>query len=118
MADLDGAAGTSLASDLTADGLDVRSVELDVADVEAVRAVVAAVDAESPLATVVASAGVAFARPLLAVEPDEYDRLMAVNVRGVFFVVQAAPARHVAAPVRAASSRSAPPPVSPRRPAR
>ena len=54
------------------------------------RVVVAAVDAESPLGTVVASAGVAFARPLADVEPDEYDGLMAVNVRGVFFVVQAA----------------------------
>ncbi|HEY3185375.1 MAG TPA: SDR family NAD(P)-dependent oxidoreductase [Gaiellaceae bacterium] len=39
---------------------------------------------------VVCNAGVAFSRPLVEVEPDEYDRLMAVNVRGVFFVVQAA----------------------------
>ncbi len=38
----------------------------------------------------VANAGVAFRRPLVEVEPEEYDRLMAVNVRGVFFVVQAA----------------------------
>jgi NAD(P)-dependent dehydrogenase (short-subunit alcohol dehydrogenase family) len=52
--------------------------------------VVAAADTASPLGTVVASAGVAFARRLEDVEPDEYDRLMAVNVRGVFFVVQAA----------------------------
>jgi NAD(P)-dependent dehydrogenase (short-subunit alcohol dehydrogenase family) len=55
-----------------------------------VRDVVAAVDAETPLGTVVNNAGVAFRRPLVDVEPDEYDRLMAVNVRGVFFVVQAA----------------------------
>jgi NAD(P)-dependent dehydrogenase (short-subunit alcohol dehydrogenase family) len=55
-----------------------------------VRAVVAAADAAHPLETVVASAGIAFARPLADVEPEEYDRLMAVNVRGVFFVVQAA----------------------------
>ena len=54
------------------------------------RAVVAAVDAENPLGTVVANAGVAFARPLAEVEPEEYDGLMAINVRGVFFVVQAA----------------------------
>jgi NAD(P)-dependent dehydrogenase (short-subunit alcohol dehydrogenase family) len=50
----------------------------------------ARVDAESPLATVVANAGVAFRRPLVEVEPEEYDRLMNVNVRGVFFVVQSA----------------------------
>ena len=54
------------------------------------REVVEAVDAETPLGTVVCSAGVAFRRPLVDVEPDEYDRLMAVNVRGVFFVMQAA----------------------------
>jgi 3-oxoacyl-[acyl-carrier protein] reductase len=55
-----------------------------------VREVVAAVDAETPLGTVVNNAGVAFRRPLVEVEPDEYDRLMAVNVRGPFFVMQAA----------------------------
>lgn len=71
-------------------GLPARAIELDVADVAAVREVVAQVDAESPLRTVVCNAGIAFRRPLIEVEPDEYDRLMAVNVRGVFFVVQAA----------------------------
>jgi len=55
-----------------------------------VRETFARVDAESPLATVVANAGIALSRPLVDVEPEEYDRLMAVNVRGVFFVVQAA----------------------------
>ena len=71
-------------------GGSARSVELDVTDVAQVREVVAAVDAETPLGTVVANAGIAFARPLADVEPAEYDALMAVNVRGVFFVVQAA----------------------------
>lgn len=51
---------------------------------------VARVDGETPLATVVANAGVAFRRPFVEVEPEEYDRLMDVNVRGVYFVVQAA----------------------------
>jgi NAD(P)-dependent dehydrogenase (short-subunit alcohol dehydrogenase family) len=67
-----------------------RWVALDVADVASVRECIARVDAESPLATVVANAGVAFRRPLVEVEPEEYDRLMNVNVRGVFFVVQSA----------------------------
>lgn len=90
VADLDGAAATDCAEGLRAEGLAARATELDVTDVERVRAVVAAADAESPLGTVVASAGVAFARPLEEVEPPEYDSLMAVNVRGVFFLVQAA----------------------------
>jgi NAD(P)-dependent dehydrogenase (short-subunit alcohol dehydrogenase family) len=90
VADLDVRAGEELAGALREAGLDARFEELDVTDVGGVRSVVAAADTASPLGTVVASAGVAFARRLEDVEPDEYDRLMAVNVRGVFFVVQAA----------------------------
>ena len=73
-----------------ADGLPARWVELDVTDVEAVREAVARVDAETPLRTVVNNAGIAFRRPIHEVEPAEFDHLMAVNLRGVFFVVQAA----------------------------
>jgi NAD(P)-dependent dehydrogenase (short-subunit alcohol dehydrogenase family) len=90
VADLDARAAQELVGELQDGGLSARFEELDVTDVERVRAVVAAADAAGPLGTVVASAGIAFARPLADVEPDEYDRLMAVNVRGVFFVVQAA----------------------------
>ena len=90
IADVEAAGAERSAQLLARDGHEVRSVALDVTDIDAVRRVIAAVDAESPLRTVVANAGVAFARPLVEVEPAEYDRLMAVNVRGVFFVVQAA----------------------------
>ena len=90
VADIDTAAAATLVEELRVAGLSARSVELDVTDVAQVRDVVAAVDGESPLGTVVANAGVAFARPLAEVEPAEYDGLMAVNVRGVFFVLQAA----------------------------
>jgi NAD(P)-dependent dehydrogenase (short-subunit alcohol dehydrogenase family) len=90
VADVDGDAAASCAEELRGEGCSARSVVIDVTDVGQVRDVVAAIDAESPLGTVVASAGIAFARPLDEVEPEEYDRLMAVNVRGVFFVVQAA----------------------------
>jgi NAD(P)-dependent dehydrogenase (short-subunit alcohol dehydrogenase family) len=99
VADVDAAGADECAARLRADGLAARSVALDVTDVSQVRGVVADVDAVTPLGTVVANAGVAFSRPLADVEPEEYDRLMAVNVRGVFFVVQAAlralaPRRH------------------------
>ena len=90
VADLDAAAAETCAAALRDAGATARAVELDVTDVEQIRRVVAAVDAESPLGTVVANAGVAFARLLVDVEPEQYDGLMAVNVRGVFFVVQAA----------------------------
>jgi NAD(P)-dependent dehydrogenase (short-subunit alcohol dehydrogenase family) len=85
VADIDLAAARATVADVGG-----HAVELDVTDVAAIRDVVRAVDAETPLAAVVASAGTAFRRPLVDVEPDEYDRLMAVNVRGAFFVVQAA----------------------------
>ena len=89
-ADVDEAAAAECVADLARDGLAARYVVLDVTDVARVREVVARVDAETPLATVVANAGVALRRPLVDVEPAEYDRVMDVNVRGVFFVVQAA----------------------------
>ncbi len=79
-----------VAADLDVEGVAGRAVRLDVANVDEVRAVVARIDAETPLRTVVSNAGVAFRRPIVEVEPDEYDRLMAVNLRGVFFVLQAA----------------------------
>ncbi len=85
VADVDVAAAEDAASELGG-----RALALDVTDVDAIREAVASVDGETPLRTVVANAGVALRRPLVDVEPDEYDRLMAVNVRGVFFVVQAA----------------------------
>lgn len=90
VADLDLAAAEACAEELRTEGLAARAVALDVTDVAAVREVVARVDGETPLGTVVANAGVAFRRPLTEVEPEEYDHLMAVNLRGVFFVVQAA----------------------------
>jgi NAD(P)-dependent dehydrogenase (short-subunit alcohol dehydrogenase family) len=90
VADVDVAAASAAAAELTAAGCSARAVELDVTDVATIREVVAAVDAASPLATVVCNAGVAFRRPIDDVEPEEYDRLMDVNLRGVFFVMQAA----------------------------
>jgi NAD(P)-dependent dehydrogenase (short-subunit alcohol dehydrogenase family) len=90
LADLDGEAATRAAEELTGQGLDVRPVPLDVADVEAVRAVVGRADAAVPLGTVVNNAGVGWSTPLVEVTPERFDALMAVNVRGLFFVLQAA----------------------------
>jgi NAD(P)-dependent dehydrogenase (short-subunit alcohol dehydrogenase family) len=90
VADLDVAGAQACADALVAEGCMARAVELDVTDVAMVRDVVARVDDEIPLGTVVNNAGVARRQPLVEVEPDDYDRLMAVNLRGVFFVLQAA----------------------------
>src|SRR3954447_6372638 len=85
VADVDGEAAATTAAEIGAD-----AVTLDVTGVSAVRRTTADLDGRRPLAAVVANAGVASQRRLVDVEPEEYDALMAVNVRGVFFVVQAA----------------------------
>ena len=84
------AEATAQAEAIRHDGHDARAVALDVTDVEMVRDVVAGIDAETPLGTLVNNAGIAFRTPIADVEPDAYDRLMAVNVRGLFFAMQAA----------------------------
>jgi NAD(P)-dependent dehydrogenase (short-subunit alcohol dehydrogenase family) len=90
LADLDAGEAEAQARSLRDEGGSARAVALDVRDVDQVRAVVSAVDADTPLGLVVCNAGVAFQAPIVDVEPEQYDRLMAVNVRGVFFVLQAA----------------------------
>jgi NAD(P)-dependent dehydrogenase (short-subunit alcohol dehydrogenase family) len=85
--DLDEAAAQ--AEQLRADGFEARAVSLDVTDVEQIRFIVSEVDSATPLGTLVSNAGIAFDSPVADVEPADYDRLMAVNARGVFFSMQA-----------------------------
>jgi NAD(P)-dependent dehydrogenase (short-subunit alcohol dehydrogenase family) len=89
-ADIDLPRGEETAAGLQARGLDVRAVELDVTDVAQVGHVLAEADRDAPLATVVCNAGLGQAAPFVETTEDEYERVMAVNVKGVFFVVQAA----------------------------
>ncbi|HET8759128.1 MAG TPA: glucose 1-dehydrogenase [Solirubrobacteraceae bacterium] len=83
-------------ADVDADGaeraaseLGGRALTLDVTDVGAVATAIAAADREVPLSTVVCNAGLGYAGSFLDTGEAEYDRLMAVNVKGVFFVLQA-----------------------------
>jgi NAD(P)-dependent dehydrogenase (short-subunit alcohol dehydrogenase family) len=75
--------------------LGCRAVELDVTDVDQVGAVVDATDRATPLATVVCNAGLGYAGSLLDTSEADYDRVMGVNAKGVFFVLQAALRRMV-----------------------
>jgi NAD(P)-dependent dehydrogenase (short-subunit alcohol dehydrogenase family) len=90
IADIDLAGGQRAAEELRSRGLDVRAVELDVTDVRQVGAVLAEADRETPLATVVCNAGVGQAGAIVDTPEEEFERVMAVNVKGVFFVLQAA----------------------------
>ncbi len=78
------------AGELQAEGLDVRPLRLDVRDVTAIGAAVERIDDDIPLGTVVNNAGIGWARPLVEVTAEDFDGLMAVNLRAVFFGIQAA----------------------------
>jgi meso-butanediol dehydrogenase/(S,S)-butanediol dehydrogenase/diacetyl reductase len=77
-----------------ADELGQRWVQVDVTragDIQ--RMVEAAYQHWGRLDVVFNNAGVARARPMLDITEDDWDRLMAVNLRAVFFVLQAAARR-------------------------
>jgi NAD(P)-dependent dehydrogenase (short-subunit alcohol dehydrogenase family) len=89
LADVDPIAEGSAAA-LRAEGFAARAIRLDVTDVDDVRRTIAEIDAATPLGTLVNNAGIGFDSPVLDVEPADFDRLMAINVRGLFFGMQAA----------------------------
>jgi meso-butanediol dehydrogenase/(S,S)-butanediol dehydrogenase/diacetyl reductase len=89
LADLDADAVKAVA-----DELGQRSVQVDVTrsgDVQ--RMVEAAYQQWGRLDVLFNNAGVARARPMLDITEEDWDRLMAVNLRAVFFVLQAAARR-------------------------
>ena len=89
-ADLDGAAAEGVARDLNTAGHRAVSLAMDVAEVSDWRAVVERAESLAPLATLVNNAGVGFSTPLVEVTEEQFDRLFAINLRGVFFAIQAA----------------------------
>ncbi len=69
----------------------IDAVAADVADVTAVRAMVDAVlERQGRLDVVVANAGISHFGPFLTYEPEEFDQVVGVNLRGTFFTAQAA----------------------------
>ncbi|MDJ0959055.1 MAG: glucose 1-dehydrogenase [Acidimicrobiia bacterium] len=95
IADVDGTAAEATAAALRSAGLDVRGLELDVADAASVAVAVERIDDEEPLGTVVNNAGIGFVTPLVDITPEQFDTLMGVNLRGVFLVLQAAAKRMI-----------------------
>ncbi len=85
-----GSTASPTAAALAAEGLAVHAAEVDVREPESLAAAVARVEELAPLTTMVNNAGVGWIRPLVEVTPQQFDDLMAVNLRGVFFGIQAA----------------------------
>src|SRR3981081_4415874 len=85
LADMDGDGAKALA-----DELGQASVQVDVTRASDInRMLDAAYQRFGRLDVLFNNAGIAQARPLLEVSEAEWDRMMAVNLRGVFFVLQA-----------------------------
>ncbi|MXZ30629.1 MAG: glucose 1-dehydrogenase [Acidimicrobiia bacterium] len=85
-----GSTAAATVAELCAEGLAAHGVELDVRDPGSLAAAVAAVEEAAALTTMVNNAGVGWIRPLVEVTPQQFDDLMSINLRGVFFGIQAA----------------------------
>jgi NAD(P)-dependent dehydrogenase (short-subunit alcohol dehydrogenase family) len=87
----------SLASEAQSRGLTVHPQQLDVRDADSIaEAVSRVVAAHGRIDVLVNNAGLGFARAAFDVTPIDWDEMMAVNLRGVFFMSQAV-AREMAA---------------------
>ncbi|RRN63811.1 SDR family NAD(P)-dependent oxidoreductase [Caulobacter sp. 602-1] len=94
--DLDGAC--ALASELDPTGVRVLALALDVRDPAAFEAAAAAVEARwGAFQVLVNNAVVTVAKPVLEITADEFDAVLAVNLRGVFIGSQIAGRRFKAA---------------------
>ncbi len=87
VADVNAEAGARVAAEI---GHSATFVSLDVSDPASVDAAFARVDEAGRLDILVNNAGVGFVGDVLHTSLDDFERLMAVNVRGVFLCSQAA----------------------------
>lgn len=91
VSDIDEAAAAAVAGELRAAGTEALAVRADVSvagDCDAM--VVGAVQAFGRLDVMVCNAGIMQLKPFLALEGADWDRMMAVNVKGSFLTLQAA----------------------------
>jgi meso-butanediol dehydrogenase/(S,S)-butanediol dehydrogenase/diacetyl reductase len=80
-----------VAGEIRAAGVGTKTITADVSDAESVEKMVGGVVGElGKLDVMVANAGIAQVEPLLDLTPEDWDRMMAVNLRGIFLCYQAA----------------------------
>jgi gluconate 5-dehydrogenase len=79
-----------------ADGIDCVAARFDVTDAAAVEAAVAGIEASvGPIEILVNNAGVTYRAPLDQFPIEQWDRIMAINVTGVFLASQAVAKRMI-----------------------
>jgi meso-butanediol dehydrogenase / (S,S)-butanediol dehydrogenase / diacetyl reductase len=80
-----------VAEEIRDKGRHTAAITADVSEPNEVRSMVRRVaDELGQLDVMVANAGIAQVIPLLDLTPDDWDRMMSINLRGVFFCYQAA----------------------------
>ncbi|QWF77861.1 acetoin reductase [Amycolatopsis sp. CA-230715] len=91
------AALKAVAEQIRAEGRRSAAVTADVSDPDSVSGMVAeTVRAFGSLDVMIANAGIAQVLPLLEVTPADWDRMMAINARGIFLCYQAAAKQMIA----------------------
>ena len=88
--DLNAMQGESTAAEIQQAGGNASYLPLNVAEPEAVETAFQTVDAAGNLDILVNCAGIGFVGDLLATSPEDFDRLMSVNAKGVFLCSKAA----------------------------
>lgn len=90
VADRDGALAAVVTASIVEAGGEALSVVVDVADVVSITAMAdAALAWRGRIDILVNNAGVAIANPIADYTPEQWDRQMAINLRGPFFALQA-----------------------------
>ena len=88
--DIDEEGGSRTALEISSNGGVARAFTADVASSTDVARTFAAVDEWGALSTVISNAGIVLRKDLASTTVEDWDRTMAVNVRGAFLVAQAA----------------------------
>ncbi len=87
---LEASSGEGLRREADERGLRIHPVRLDLTDAAMIRSVVDAIEAEQGRIDVLFNnAGLGFGHPAFAVTEADWDQMMAVNLRGLFFMSQA-----------------------------
>lgn len=92
--DIDTPANRALAEGLTASGNHVVAIDLDVSDPDQVHDAIIGLAAEVRIDALVNSVGVAFTQPITTTTARMLRSILAVNVEGTYYVLQAV-ARHM-----------------------